>query len=322
MLLLILVVALGLRLKGINWDQGFAFHPDERDIYRRSGCMYDLLAEAPNALDCGYVRDESDAEAGLPSIGTFLDKDRSPLNPHWFPLGSILIYILVLFRSIVELFTDVNPMDMRYVGRPLAALADVGSVAMVFVLGRRFYGTGVGLLAAGFTSLAVIHIQNSHFFRPETFSVFFTLVSFWAMWRMVERKQLKDSAFLGLALGLGIAPKISILPILAPLFLVYLYRVLDEVEGNWSAITPELVQRIFWHAVLASIIAAGVFLLTSPYVILDIGSFLGDISAQTLMAKNAGMWPFTIPYIDTPSLIHIRRCRRKLRCRSQWPTHP
>ena len=304
MLLLILVVALGLRLNGINWDQGFAFHPDERDIYMRSGCMYDLLAEAPNALDCGYVRDESDAEAGLPSIGTFLDKDRSPLNPHWFPLGSILIYILVLFRSIVELFTDVNPMDMRYVGRPLAALADVGSVAMVFVLGRRFYGTGVGLLAAGFTSLAVIHIQNSHFFRPETFSVFFTLVSFWAMWRMVERKQLKDSAFLGLALGLAIAPKISILPILAPLFLVYLYRVLDEVEGNWSAITPELVKRIFWHAVLASIIAAGVFLLTSPYVILDIGSFLGDISAQTLMARNAGMWPFTIQYIDTLPFIY------------------
>ena len=178
------------------------------------------------------------------------------------------------------------------------------AVAMVFVLGRRFYGTGVGLLGAGFTAVAVIHIQDSQFFRPETFSVFFTLVSFWAMWRMVERKKLKDSAFLGLALGLAIAPKISILPILAPLFLVYLYRVLDEVEGNWSAITPELVKRIFWHAVLASIIAAGVFLLTSPYVILDIGSFLGDISAQTLMARNVWMWPLTIQDIDTLPFIY------------------
>ena len=97
-LLLILVVAAGLRLNGVNWDQGFAFHPDERDIYMRSGCMYDLLADAPNALRCGYVLGEPDAEPGLPGVGTLLVKDRSPLKPHWFPLGCILIYILVFYN--------------------------------------------------------------------------------------------------------------------------------------------------------------------------------------------------------------------------------
>ena len=91
-LLLILVVALGLRLNGVNWDQGFAFHPDERDIYMRSGCMYDLLIDAPFAEQCGYVGDEPKAQPGLPNVGTFLDIDRSPLNPHWFPVGRILIY--------------------------------------------------------------------------------------------------------------------------------------------------------------------------------------------------------------------------------------
>ena len=61
-LLLILVVALGLRLNGVNWDQGFGFHPDERDIYMRSGCMYDLLIDAPDAKQCGYVDSEPQAE--------------------------------------------------------------------------------------------------------------------------------------------------------------------------------------------------------------------------------------------------------------------
>ena len=303
-LLLILVVALGLRLNGINWDQGFAFHPDERDIYMRSGCMYDLLTDAPGAQDCGYVRAEPEAEPGLPGIGTLLDIERSPLNPHWFPLGSILIYLMVFFRSIAELFGDLNALDMRYFGRSLSALADVGSVAMVFVLGRRFYGTGVGLLAAGLTALSVIHIQNSHFFRPETFSVFFTLVSFWAMWRMLERKRLRDSALLGLMLGLAIAPKASILPILAPMFLIYWYRVLNEVEGRWTDITPDLVQRIFLHALLAAVVAGGVFFVSSPYAILDLGSFAGDLAAQTRMAGNAGLWPFTVQYIDTPAFIY------------------
>ncbi|MCH7736539.1 MAG: glycosyltransferase family 39 protein [Chloroflexi bacterium] len=303
-LLVILVVALALRLNGVNWDQGFAFHPDERDIYMRSGCMYELLTDAPGAKDCGYLRGEPDAQPGLPGIGTLLDKDRSPLNPHWFPLGSILIYVMVFFRSIAELFTDLNALDMRYFGRPLSALADVGTVAMVFVLGRKFYGNGVGLLAAGFTALSVIHIQNSHFFRPETFSVLFTLASFWAMWRMLERKQLRDSVILGLMLGLAIAPKVSLLPILAPMFLIYWYRVLDEVDGRWSEITPELVQRIYSHAALAGLVAAGVFFVSAPYAILDVGAFVGDLAAQTRMARNAGLWPFTIQYIDTPAFIY------------------
>ncbi|MDA0264002.1 MAG: DUF2298 domain-containing protein [Chloroflexi bacterium] len=303
-LLLIFVVAIGLRLNGVNWDQGYAFHPDERDIYMRSGCMYDLLTDAPNAQDCGYVRAEPDAQPGLPGIGTLFSADRSPLNPHWFPLGSILIYVMVFFRSVAELFTDLNSLDMRYFGRPLSALADVGSVAMVFILGRKLYGQGVGLLAAGLTAVSVINIQNSHFYRPETFSVFFTLASFWAMWRMLEHKRPIDSAILGLMLGLAIAPKVSILPILAPMFLIYWYWVLDEVEGYWSDITPELVQKVFSHAALAAVVAAGVFFISAPYAILDVGAFVGDLAAQTRMARTAGFWPFTIQYIDTPAFIY------------------
>ena len=303
-LLLILVVALGLRLNGVNWDQGFAFHPDERDIYMRSGCMYDLLTDSPFAEQCGYVGDEPKAQPGLPNVGTFLDIDRSPLNPHWFPLGSILIYCMVFLRSAAEIFTDLNSLDMRYFGRPLSALADVGTVVMVFILGRKFYGKGVGLLAAGLVAVSVIHIQNSHFFRPETFSVFFTLGSFWAMWRMLERKRLRDSAILGLVLGLAIAPKVSLLPILAPLLLVYWYRVLDEMEGNWSNLTLDLVQRIFWHGALAVVIAGGVFFISAPYAILDLGSFVNDLAAQTMMANNAGLWPFTIQYVGTPAFVY------------------
>ena len=92
-----------------------------------------------------------------------------------FPLGSVLIYVMVLFRSVIEFFTDISALDMRYVGRPLSALFDVGTVFMVFLLGRKMYSQKVGLLAAAFTALAVIHIQNSHFYRPETFSVFFLI---------------------------------------------------------------------------------------------------------------------------------------------------
>ncbi len=303
-LLLLLVVGLGLRVHGTNWDSGYGFHPDERDIYMRSGCMYDLLTEAPGHAQCGYLADQPDAQSGLPSLGTALDTERSPLNPHWFPLGSILIYVLVFFRSIIEVFTDIDALEMRYVGRTLSALADMGAVMLVFVLGRRMYSTGVGLLAAAFMVFSVIHIQNSHFYRPETFSVLFTLASFWAMLRMVEKGRYRDSALLGLMVGLALAPKVNILPLVIPLALAYGYRVLDEVDGRWGSITSDVVQRILGHAAVAALIAVSVFFVSAPYAFLDIGSFVGDLTAQTNMARNAGLWPFTVQYIDTAPFVY------------------
>ena len=304
LLVLILAVALALRLYGVNWDSGYGFHPDERDIYMRSECMYDLLTEAPGHRQCGYVGDQPEAEPGLPSLRVAFDADRSPLNPHWFPLGSILIYVMVAFRFVVERFTDIGALDMRYVGRPLSALADVGSVFMVYLLGRRMYGLGVGLLAAALTAVAVIHIQNSHFYRPETFSVFFTLTSLWAMLRMVERKRLRDSALLGLLVGLALAPKVNVLPLVIPLAFAYGYLVLDSVEGRWREISPRAVQRMLAHALLAAGIAVAVFIATAPYALLDFREFVGDVATQADMARNAGLFPFTVQYIDTPLFLY------------------
>ncbi len=300
----IAVAALALRLHGINWDGGYGFHPDERDIYMRSDCMYALLTDNPHADTCGYLADYPEAEPGLRGLGAFFDPERSPLNPHWFPLGSILIYVLVFFRSVIELFTDIGGMEMRYVGRTLSALADVGSLLMVFVLGRRLYGRNVGLLAAGLTALAVIHVQHSHFYRPETFTVLLTLVCIWATLRMVERRRLRDSALLGLMLGLALSPKVNVLPLLAPLALGYAYCVLDEAEGRWESITPEIVQKIAGHALLAGVVTLAVFFVTTPYAFIDIGAFAADVMAQTRMARNAGLWPFTTQYVDTPAFLY------------------
>ena len=300
----IVVAALALRLHGLNWDDGYGFHPDERDIYMRSDCMYALLTDAPHAPTCGYLNDQPDAQPGLSGLRYFFDSERSPLNPHWFPLGSILIYALVFIRSVVELFTDVGGFDMRYAGRTLSALADVGSVLMVFVLGRRLYGRNFGLLAAGFTALAVIHVQHSHFYRPETFTVLLTLATIWATLRMVEKRRLRDSVLLGVILGLALAPKVNVLPLLAPLALGYGYRVLDEAEGRWDEITPEMVARVVGHAILAGVVALTVFFVTTPYAFIDIGAFVGDVTLQTRMAREAGFFPFTVQYVDTPAFLY------------------
>ena len=308
LLLLILAVALGLRLYGIDWDQGHGFHPDERSIYMRSDCMYRVLTEAPGYADC--IRDHPGTEPGLPSLGTFLNADRSPLNPHWFPLGSILIYLIVAIRFVLEPFMDLGSLiSMSYVGRSIAALADVGTVYMVYLLGKRIYSRRVGLLAAALVALAVVHIQHSHFYRPEPLLVFFLMVSFWFMLQVMEKRRLKDSLLLGLFVGLAVAPKVSVLPLLLPLALAYGFYLFTTSEGRRAVPSSKGVTRVMGHALLAGVIAVVVFLITMPYALLDIADFVGDIGWQaTNVAKTAGKVPFTVQYIDsTPFLYELRQ---------------
>ncbi len=300
----ILLLALVLRLHGVNWDDGYGFHPDERDFYMRAGCMYEALTERPGYQACGYLIDHPGTTAGIPNVPEFLDAARSPLNPHWFPLGSILLYLLLPLRAIVEMFTDVSALDMRYVGRPISALADVGSVFLVFVLGRRMHGVGVGLLAALLTSLAVINVQNSHFYRPETFSVLFILASFWAMLRMMETRRLRDSVLLGILVGLAMAPKVSVLPLIAPLALVYGSRLWDTHDGRLSSVSRRTVWTAFSHAASAGVLALAAYLLTSPYSLLDYRGLVEGIGSQVAMASTAGSLPFTIQYIGTPPFFY------------------
>ena len=295
----LLVVALALRLHGIDWDDGHGFHPDERSFYLRADDMFRVLTQAPGHET--WLSQWPGMQAGLPGIGTALSAERSPLNPHWFPLGSILIYALVLVRSVAELFTDWGAMDMRFAGRTLAALADTASVALVFAIGRRMYGPWTGLLAAALTTFAVIHIQHAHFYRPEPFTVLTSLAALWAMLRFMDTLRIRDAALLGLLVGLAAAPKVSAAPILAPLALVFLWTWKDRAGGRWSDLTVSSAVRFAPTVLVAALLASAAFFITTPYALLDFGTFVADIRAQTEMAREAGLRPFTWQYADTPA---------------------
>ena len=307
---LILFVALGLRLYGIDWDQGHGFHPDERSIYMRSDCMYNVLVKAPGYAGGDCITQNPEMEPGFPSIGTFLDADKSPLNPHWFPLGNLLIYLIVGVRLALEPFLDLGSLaSMSYIGRSIMALADVGTVFMVYLLGKRIYDRRVGLLAAALVTFAVVHIQHAHFYRPEPLLVFFLAVSFWFMLQVMERRRLRYSLLLGGCVGLTLAAKVSVLPLILPLILVYGFSLLTTPEARWAVPSRRATDRIVVHALLAGGAAAAGFFITTPYALLDIFNFAGDIWWQaTNVAKTAGKVPFTVQYVGTtPFLYELRQ---------------
>ena len=276
LLLLILVIALGLRLYGIGWDQGYGFHPDERSIYMRSDCMYRVLTQAQGyeSQDC-FINNPG-MKAGFPSLPTVLDADESPLNPHWFPLGNLLVYLIVGIRLILEPFLDLGSLlSMAYIGRSIMAVADVGTVLMVYLLGRRIYETRAGLLASALVALAVVHIQSSHFYRPEPLLIFFLMVSFWSMLQVLERRENEGLGPAGCRRRSDLCHQGQRGTSVPPSPLVLAFRLHTISDGNWTNTSPlRETNRVAAQALLAGAVAVAAFFVTTPYALLDIGASL------------------------------------------------
>ena len=315
LLVLILLLAFLVRIYGVGWDQNGLFHPDERSIYLRTDCMYRLLVEAPGWESCTQDDPFQQAEPGFPSFTVFLDADKSPLNPHWFPLGSIILYVMVGIKLLASPFFTMELRDLALAGRLLSTLADVGTVAMIYLLGKRLYNKNAGLLAAALVAFAVVHIQHSHYYRPETFSNLFILGSFWFMMQVLEKNRLRDSAFLGLFIGLAFATKISTAPILVSLTALYGSLFLgalrkpahDTLAGAGRADPqdrPALLEKVALRALLGGFIAAAVYLLWTPYSILAFPEFLYWNLRELDIVRNAGSVPYTVQYIGVPKLLY------------------
>ena len=304
---LILAVALGLRLYGIGWDDGYGFHPDERSLYMRADCMFRTLTDSPGYVECN--RPFPETKPGLPSLPTALDPAESPLNPHWFPLGSLLIYAIVLIRGIFEPFTDLSSLlSMAYIGRSLAVVADVGTVFLIYLLGKRIFDRRAGLLGAALTALTVVSIQHSHFYRPEPFLVFFVAASFWAMLRAVEHRRLRDSLLLGVFVGLTFAMKVSSLPLALPLLMGYGFILATNKNGAWKTPSPAKQTQVVVHIVSAAVVSVAVFFISTPYALLDLVTFVADIRYQAdNVARTAGIVPFTVQYVGAPAFLYELR---------------
>ncbi|MBI4313115.1 MAG: glycosyltransferase family 39 protein [Chloroflexi bacterium] len=331
LLIPILAIALALRLYGIGWDGGNFFHPDERSIYMRVDCMYRVLTTAPNYADC--IRDHpfTQTQPGFPSPTELLDANRSPLNPHWFPLGTLIIYALLGIKLLLAPFLTMDLQDLAVAGRSLSAFADVGTVAMAYALGTRIYGRGAGLLAAALIAFAVVHIQVAHFYRPEPFQNLFTLAAFWKILDVVQRQRVRDSAMLGLFVGLTFAMKASSLPLLLPVAAGYVYLWVRLPKVGAQGLAPlqsaslllgseppptlalprkgggehgQAMEAVAFRALLAGVVAAAVYAVTTPYALLGFPEFLEWNLRELDIVRRAGIVPYTLQYMGAPKLVY------------------
>ncbi|MDO8671733.1 MAG: glycosyltransferase family 39 protein, partial [Dehalococcoidia bacterium] len=267
-----ILVGLALRLHGLNWDQGFMFHPDERAI---------------------LMKVEGGLSLPMPiNFGQLLDPKTSPLNPHWFPYGTLPLYILKLAGHVLSFIKESYAShDLRLVGRAISAVFDVGTIFLVYVIGRRIYDRRVGVLGAIFVSLSVIDIQLSHFYAVDVMLAFLITLTIYFCVNLAERRRDRDVVMVGLCLGLSFAVKVSTAPILVPVLAALVLSRRGQVLGRLLAIL---------------VVAAVAFFLAAPFSILDHDAFLASVTEQSGMVRRILDYPYTRQYIDTPAyLYHI-----------------
>lgn len=284
---ILLLSGLALRLYGINWDQGYFFHPDERFL---------LLFKLPELAQADGIQ-----------WSDLFDPSRSPWNPHWFAYGTFPLYVLKFLNNVARSLDAAFVLDqVRFLGRGLSAVADTGTILLVFLIARRFYGSLTALLAAAFAAFAVLHVQLSHFATFDVLLTFFVMLALYGAARLVGGGGTLGSVLMGVGVGLGLATKVSIAPILAPVAVAYILFALFPDDRLVCA--PHLdaarLCRALRGVLLTCAIAGALFVLGQPYAILDWATYLRDTREQSEMAMRIRDYPYTRQYVGTPAYLY------------------
>jgi len=201
LLSILLLFAYFLRVFGLNWDQSYHLHPDERFL---------TMVASSVSLPKNLVE--------------YLDPVISPLNPYTHGYGFYVYgtFPLLATKAFAFLLNFDGYDRIFLVGRLLSAIFDTGTVLLVFLICRQLTKKAnfpLAYLAALFYTLAVFPIQQAHFFTVDSFTVFFTTLTIFLLQSYLLTPQKKLPIFLGLAFGLTLANKTSIIIIL-PLILL------------------------------------------------------------------------------------------------------
>jgi len=240
----ILLLALGLRLWGIEYGLPFAYQIDEERIYVR---------KAVRMLDAGS------------------------LNPHYMHNPPLLTYALEGIFAVRHggaeahrLIGDVpDRQGLFLIGRVLVALIGTLAVALTFVAARRFFDRRVGLVAALLMAVAFLPVFYSHVALNNVPATAAALVSLIGTAGILRRGATRDYLLAGAFVGVAAATKYLDGIVVVPMLLATL--VAPRGGGN-----PSPAKAL----AIAAGAAAAAFVLCNPFAAIKPEHFLGSLGTQ------------------------------------------
>ena len=263
-LLIILCLALGVRLWGIDFGLPYAYHVDE-----------------PR-----YLR----AAVGMWQNGS--------LDPGWYYQPSLYTYLVALVIGGYYLYGRLtgqmsSPADLYYspydfdglmqqpgqylLARLLTVLLALLTIYVVYATAERWMNKAGAQAAAAFLTFSIFHVTSSHFVATDAPVALFIMLALFFCGRLSETGDTRDYLLVGLFSGLAIGTKYSAYVLAAPAFLAHLVAWRQEKTTLFS---PQLLLMGG-----ATIVA---FLLTTPYALINTEKFIADMQYEWLHHKLRG----------------------------------
>ena len=251
----LVVIALALRVFGIQYGLPSVYNPDEVAIMARA-----------------------------------LTFAKGTLNPHNFLYPTFYFYVLFAwvgaYLGLVWLTGGVSsvaalqelyftaPTGIYTAGRLLTALLGTLCVPAVFLLGRRLFDARVGLAAATFLAVAPLAVRDSHYVKhdiPATLAIIVACIAIARIWPSGARAEPRGNAVLTAAAACGIAFSTHYYCVFLALPLAW------AILGRWQTAGARVVLRQLFAAALTS---AVVFFALSPFLLVEPIEAMRDITAN------------------------------------------
>ncbi|MCP4547882.1 MAG: phospholipid carrier-dependent glycosyltransferase [bacterium] len=199
------------------------------------------------------------------------------LNPHFFNYPSLTIYLHFITQGLLFLamklgglidtgvafsaryLTDPTPLYLT--GRTVSLLFGVGTVWLTWSVGRVAVSRLSPLIAAALLAVNTYHISRCNLIEVDVPLTFFVMLGLGFSLRLLGRADIRNCILTGLAIGLAVSTKYTGAILLLPAGAAFAYAFRRPARPR------------YWYPLLTLLVAGAVFLMTSPYTLLDAAAF-------------------------------------------------
>ena len=219
------------------------------------------------------------------------------LNPHFFNYPSLIFYVLFVMFGLhaVVLFAvgaihstkDIlvgfaaDPTAYYLLARSLSAVAGALTVPAVYVLTRQVSNRLAALMAALFMAVMYLHVRDSHFGVTDVPMTAMIVVTAIFVMRIFRDGRRRDCVLAGISMGLASGLKYNAALLAFPILLAHWWA----PTNRDASFKHRFFSRNLW---LAGLCAAGCFIVSSPFVVLDWRTFLRDFSFEMRHLTGVG----------------------------------
>ena len=246
-LFLLLLTAFWLRYRGIRFGFPLITHPDEPIIVKRA-----LHMIKTNSLDPHFFKAPGLELNVYPSLYIYLQ--------------ALLFIILLLSGKIFAFFgglTSIELTSFYYWGRLLTIFFSVGTIYTTYCCAKSLFNERIGLISALLLVFSQLHVTNSFTITVDSPMAFWVMAAFlMSCLHFTRGSALKYYLFNALFIGFAIGTKYTAFLCVLPLLYVHFQ---EHSFAPKKALDPRLLITLG--------LILFVFLLTTPYLILDYPHF-------------------------------------------------